>query len=116
MVDEKGSVLPLGSFLFPKIFQAFRMSIQPTKLILALLAPLAFLMGWPFPAGMALLEKRSANLMPWAWGINGFASVAAAPLAVLLAMSLGFRLVLALAVIAYLLAVLVALRLLRDGS
>jgi hypothetical protein len=35
MVNGKGPVLPLDSFLFPRIFQAFRMSIQPTKLILA---------------------------------------------------------------------------------
>ena len=79
-------------------------------LVLTLLAPLAFLMGWPFPAGMLLLEKWSPGLLPWAWGINGFASVAAAPLTVLLAMSLGFRLVLALAVMTYLLAVVLALR------
>jgi hypothetical protein len=79
-------------------------------LVLILLAPLAFLMGWPFPAGMLLLEKWSPGLLPWAWGINGFASVAAAPLTVLLAMSLGFRLVLALAVMAYVLAVVMALR------
>ena len=79
-------------------------------LVLILLAPLAFLMGWPFPAGMLLLENWSRGLLPWAWGINGFASVAAAPLTVLLAMSLGFRLVLALAVMAYLLAVVLSLR------
>ncbi len=78
---------------------------------LMLLAPLAFLMGWPFPTGMKLLEKWSPDLLPWAWGINGFASVAAAPLTVLLAMSLGFRMVMALAVISYLLAVALALRL-----
>jgi hypothetical protein len=80
---------------------------------LSLLAPLAFLMGWPFPAGMSLLEKSSPALLAWAWGINGFASVAAAPLTVLLAMSLGFRLVLALAVLAYLLAVVFISRLTR---
>lgn len=34
----KEPVLPFGSFLFPRIFQAFRMSIQPTKLILAFMA------------------------------------------------------------------------------
>jgi hypothetical protein len=79
-------------------------------LVLTLLAPLAFLMGWPFPAGMLLLEKWSPGLLPWAWGINGFASVTAAPLTVLLAMSLGFRLVLALAVTAYVLAVVSALK------
>jgi len=76
---------------------------------LSLLAPLAFLMGWPFPAGMSLLEESSPALLAWAWGINGFASVAAAPLTVLLAMSLGFRLVLALAITAYLLAVVFGL-------
>jgi hypothetical protein len=37
-------------------------------LVLTLLAPLAFLMGWPFPAGMLLLEKWSPGLLPWAWG------------------------------------------------
>ncbi len=72
-----------------------------------LLAPLAFLMGWPFPAGMHLLKDRSPGLLPWAWGINGFASVSAAPLTVLLAMSFGFRIVLALAVSSYLLALLI---------
>ena len=71
---------------------------------LSLLAPLAFFMGWPFPAGMSLLKKSSPTLLAWAWGINGFASVAAAPLTVLLAMSLGFRLILTLAITAYLLA------------
>jgi hypothetical protein len=38
MVEEREPALPLGSFLFPRIFQTFRMSIQPTKLILAFLA------------------------------------------------------------------------------
>ncbi|MCG6917333.1 MAG: SAM-dependent methyltransferase, partial [Deltaproteobacteria bacterium] len=81
---------------------------------LSLLAPLAFLMGWPFPAGMSLLEKSAPASLAWAWGINGFASVAAAPLTVLLAMSLGFRLVLALAVIAYFLAVVLGVRVWRP--
>jgi hypothetical protein len=81
---------------------------------LSLLAPLAFLMGWPFPAGMTLLEESSPALLAWAWGINGFASVAAAPLTVLLAMSFGFRLVLTLAIMAYLLAVVSGLRVWRT--
>ncbi len=38
MHEDKEPVLPLGSFLFPRIFQAFRMAIQPTKLLLAFLA------------------------------------------------------------------------------
>lgn len=38
MHEDKEPVLPLGSFLFPRIFQTFRMAIQPTKLLLAFLA------------------------------------------------------------------------------
>jgi hypothetical protein len=83
---------------------------------ISLLAPLAFLMGWPFPLGMSLLEKSSPPLLAWAWGINGFASVATAPLTVLLAMSVGFRLVFALAVMAYFLAVVLGLRVWRAGD
>ncbi len=47
MVDQSEPVLPLGSFLFPRISQAFRLSIQPAKLALALLALAAIcLAGW----------------------------------------------------------------------
>jgi len=75
---------------------------------MVLLAPLAFIMGCPFPAGMLLLEQGSPFFVPWAWGINGFASVAAAPLAILLALCLGFSGVLTLAVVCYVLALLAA--------
>ncbi|HYA02978.1 MAG TPA: hypothetical protein VEI04_07670 [Syntrophobacteria bacterium] len=81
---------------------------------LVLLAPVAFFMGWPFPVGLLLLERRSPSLIPWAWGINGVASVAAAPLAVLLSMSFGFRLVLLGAVGCYGLAAVLAFRLGRK--
>jgi len=47
MTNGKGRTLPLDSFLFPRIFQAFRISIQPTKLIIALCAlAIIFLTGW----------------------------------------------------------------------
>jgi predicted membrane-bound spermidine synthase len=81
---------------------------------LVLVAPVAFFMGWPFPIGLLLLERRSSSLIPWAWGINGFASVAAAPLAVLLSMSFGFRVVLLAAVGCYALAYVLALRFARN--
>jgi len=64
---------------------------------LALLAPLAAAMGVPFPQGLAMLGRRREALVPWAWGINGFASVTGTSLAVLLATSLGFGAVLATA-------------------
>ena len=101
-------VLFLSQFLLG--FVATWNTVSRFVFTLSLLAPLAFFMGWPFPAGMSLLQESSPAMLAWAWGINGFASVAAAPLTVLLAMSLGFRLVLALAVTAYLLATLFGFR------
>ncbi len=47
MANGKERTLPLDGFLFPRIFQAFRISIQPTKLILALCAlAIICLTGW----------------------------------------------------------------------
>ena len=71
-------------------------------LVLALIAPLAFAMGMPFPMGLALVAQRAPVLVPWAWGINGCASVVGAVLASLLAMHVGFTAVVALALLLYL--------------
>ena len=76
-------------------------------LTLLLIAPLAFFMGMPFPLGLARLAEASPGLVPWAWGINGCASVVSAVLATLLAIGIGFSAVVALAVALYLLAALV---------
>jgi SAM-dependent methyltransferase len=72
-----------------------------------LIAPLAFLMGMPFPIGLGMISDRLPAWIPWAWGINGCASVVSAILATLLAIHLGFIFVIVSAVLAYLLASLV---------
>ena len=66
-----------------------------------LIAPLAFCMGMPFPLGLSLLGDRSQHLIPWAWGVNGCASVLSAVLASLLAIHYGFTVVVVLALIIY---------------
>jgi len=78
-------------------------------LTLAVLAPLGFLMGVPFPAGIRWLQNHhtvhrpadgqtlaadQAYMIPWVWAANGAASVIAAVLAALLALSFGFTWVL----------------------
>jgi hypothetical protein len=60
---------------------------------LALLAPLNFLMGMPFPVGLARLQRLAPNLVPWAQGSNGGASVIASILCIVVAMESGFRMV-----------------------
>lgn len=57
---------------------------------LILIAPCAFFMGIPFPAGIKKTSDQSPSLIPWAWGINGFASVLATVLATVLAVEFGF--------------------------
>lgn len=71
---------------------------------LALMAPLAFFMGMPFPLALQRLEAARPELLAWAWGVNGCASVLATILATLLAMAAGFRIVLLAAAALYLLA------------
>ena len=67
----------------------------------AALAPISFFLGWQFPAGIAELSRVDDRLIPIAWASNGVASVVAAPLAVLLAMTMGFRLVAVIAGVCY---------------
>lgn len=62
----------------------------------------AFFMGMPFPKALSMLRRGHPEGIPWAWGINGFASVISPLLAVLLAIHFGFTRVLILAAIAYL--------------
>jgi len=78
---------------------------------LAAIAPLAFLMGMPFPTALAALARLRPRLVPWAWGVNGCASVVATVLATVLAVGVGFRPVTWAALAAYLLAALLAGRL-----
>jgi hypothetical protein len=73
-------------------------------LSLALIAPLAFFMGMPFPLALARLRSDAPHLVPWAWAINGCASVLSAILATLLAMTFGTRMVVLTAAALYVLA------------
>jgi hypothetical protein len=74
------------------------------------IAPLAVLMGLPFPFGLAWLEERAPGLVPWAWAVNGCASVAASVLAAILALSYGLTAVMLLGGVAYLAAGAVIIR------
>ncbi len=68
---------------------------------IALIAPLGFCMGIPFPLGLARLNKLAPEIIPWAWGINGCASVISAVLATLLAIHMGFSVVILFALVFY---------------
>jgi len=92
----------LGGFLLPAVHAA-----QATPLLaragvgLTALLPLAFLMGLPFVIGLRRLAGTDQARIAWAWAANGFASVVAAPLAALVALEAGSRVLLLAAAGAY---------------
>jgi hypothetical protein len=58
-------------------------------------------MGMPFPVALSELSTSSQGLIPWAWAINGCASVVSAVLAALIAVQFGFTVVIVLAILLY---------------
>ena len=73
------------------------------RVLLAVLmvAPLGVLMGMPFPVGIETLRRTRPDLIPWAWGANGYASVVGSIMATLLALSWGFSWAIAAGGLAY---------------
>jgi hypothetical protein len=58
-------------------------------------------MGMPFPCGLAATADSAPHLVPWAWAVNGCASVIGAIAATLLAVEAGFTAVIVTAVLLY---------------
>jgi hypothetical protein len=54
------------------------------------LAPLGLVLGAPMPTAVRLLARAAPSSIPWAWGVNGAASVLGSVAALVLALGLGF--------------------------
>ena len=68
-------------------------------IVLALVAPASMALGLPFPLGLSRMGNSS--FLPWAWALNGAFSVVSTPLANLMALQLGYDMVLATAMMLY---------------
>lgn len=68
---------------------------------LLLMAPLALGMGLPFPLGLRSVAGSGTEAVAWAWAANGFMSVVATPLAALIALEAGSRVLFLTAAFAY---------------
>jgi len=77
-------------------------SLWRVLITVMVLAPLGLALGMPMPTGIRLLAARAPELIPWAWGVNGAASVLGSVGAVALAMLWGFDRTLLLAAALYL--------------
>jgi hypothetical protein len=73
-------------------------------LTVLMIAPVAFLMGMPFPTGLARLEAWHKPSLKWAWSLNAASSVLGSAGAIFFALQWGLRLTLLLGGAMYLLA------------
>jgi hypothetical protein len=97
-------VLGFSYMIFlPHIFSLLLGASTIVKFLTAivLIAPLAFCMGMPFPLALLKVGATAAGLIPWAWAVNGCASVFAAVLAMTLAIQFGLSFVMFLALALY---------------
>lgn len=102
------------TWLLPAMFEtvAGLGDVWKAAISLGMIAPLAVLMGMPFPWALARLAQEAEAAIPLAWAVNGFASVVSASGAVVLAMVYGFNILLALAAGVYCIAGVLGLALL----
>lgn len=89
----------------------------PARIALSalLIAPPALGLGLAFPLGLRLVQRISASLGPWLWGINGACGVVASGLALACSMVWGISTTLLVGASCYALLTLAALRLHRSA-
>lgn len=96
-------VAAAAALFLPGVFQTSLGFALPVRLavIAAVALPLGLLMGVPFPAAVRALGRTDPAAIPWAWGVNGCASVIASILAAMAALEWGFGMVMLLGALAY---------------
>lgn len=82
----------------------------------ALIAPLGFIMGMPFPTGLKRLEEWHAPSVRWAWSLNAAASVLGSVGALVSAIYLGLAQTIIIGGVFYLGALAIIARVKRPGT
>jgi hypothetical protein len=95
--------------LFPRLTSLTALPfVIRTLIVFALVAPLGTLLGTFVPVALEHLKQTAPALVPWAWGVNGLASVMAPVLGAAFAMTWGIGALFLSAIPFYLVAGLVA--------
>jgi len=66
-----------------------------------IMAPPGFVMGIFLPVGLSFLSRNGRSFVPWAWAVNGAASVAGSLGSIVMAMNFGYSRALMLGVLCY---------------
>jgi len=103
-----GIMLILYGLYLGHVLDAVGAMAYPARLLICflLIAPPAFLMGFPMPVAMTTLGRLGKDHMfVWAWGVNGCFSVIGAAAAPVIATNFGLAAVIEVAGLAYLVAI-----------
>jgi predicted membrane-bound spermidine synthase len=102
-------VLLVGAWLVaaPAVFDALLGAPLALRIAvsIALLVPLGLVLGAFFPLGIRMAERTGRSLVPWAWAVNGCATVIGTLLAVMAGMTWSFTAVTLGALVIYALGV-----------
>ncbi|MBV9155745.1 MAG: hypothetical protein JO097_05765 [Acidobacteriaceae bacterium] len=106
-----GAILVLSAIITPVVEGGVSLAF-PVKVLIsaALISPVGFVMGMPFPTGLTLLEKTMPASVRWAWAINAASSVMGSAAAMFLAIYLGLQMTLVIGGLLYAAAWLSAIR------
>jgi hypothetical protein len=98
------AVIAVVALAWPALFHALVGLERPGRIAVAVvaLAPVGMLLGTAMPLGLRRLADGRAELIPWAWGVNGATSVLGSVLAMVVAINNGFTVTLLLGGLAYL--------------
>ncbi len=119
VIERAGGVMPVIFLAIAALVFAYGHLLDPLldrigaldygwRLVVSfmLIAPPAFLMGFPMAVGMTWLARLGKQgMFIWAWGINGCFSVVGAALVPIVATAFGLAAVLDVSAVAYLLAI-----------
>jgi hypothetical protein len=109
----------IQAWVMPDLLKTHALGFSPTVRIfitIGVLAPLGFIMGFPFPLGLRILPERASAAVPWAWALNGWMSVVASIATVLISRNFGYSYASAVAIIAYVVALVMGLLLRHVGT
>lgn len=82
----------------------------------ALIAPLGFLLGVPFPTGLRAVSERAKTRIPWLWSVNSATSVLGSVLATLVALHAGIPVTLATGAALYIIVLALSFKVVRPAA
>jgi len=96
-------ILVLAAVVTPIVESGVALPFAVRVLVsVALISPVGFAMGMPFPTGLGLLEKSMPASVRWAWAINAASSVMGSAAAMFLAIYFGLQMTLVIGGLFYL--------------